>query len=39
MTEEKKNKIIGAAASGGFHLIIFLLAFLLVGSVTPAKKE
>jgi hypothetical protein len=39
MTQEKKNKIIGAATSGGVHLLILLLVFLLLASAPPIEKE
>ena len=39
MTQEKKNKIIGAATSGGVHLLILLIAFLLLASAPPIEKE
>ena len=39
MTEEKKNKIIGAATSGGVHLLILFVVFLLLASSPPIEKE
>ena len=39
MTEEKKNKIIGAATSGGLHLLILFVVFLLLASSPPVEKE
>jgi len=39
MTEEKKNKIIGAATSGGVHLLILFVVFLLLASAPPITKE
>ena len=39
MTEEKKNKIIGAATSGGVHLLILFVVFLLLASAPPIEKE
>ncbi|MDP4630799.1 MAG: energy transducer TonB [Flavobacteriales bacterium] len=39
MTEQKKNKIIGAATSGGVHLLILFVVFLLLASSPPVEKE
>lgn len=39
MSEEKKNKFIGAATSGGVHLLILLVVFLLLASSPPIEKE
>lgn len=39
MSEEKKNKIIGAIISGGFHTLLILLAFFLLASAPPIEKE
>jgi len=39
MTQEKKNKIIGAATSGGVHMLILLLVFLLLASAPPIELK
>ena len=39
MTQEKKNKIIGAATSGGVHLLILLVVFLLLASAPPIELK
>jgi len=39
MSEEKKNRIIGAIVSGGFHTLLLLAVFLLLASAPPVEKE